>query len=530
MSTKTIANDSGATTSIWMRAKVPAYDDPLPIELTVDVCVIGAGISGLSTAYALLKEGKTVVVLDDGPIGGGETGRTTAHLASAQDDRFTSFERHHTKETVRLIAESHAAAIDRIESTCINENIQCGFRRVDGYLFHSDGGSTVFLEKEQAAARRAGLVAELVARAPLPGVDTGPAIRFARQGQFHPLAYLRGLARAIERLGGKIHCGVHVERVDHKEPFHVMTTVGAKVLANAVVVATNAPIVSQVGIPLKQAAYRSYVLAFSIPKGSVPLGLYWDTEDPYHYARLAGDEGDAADDTLIVGGEDHKTGQARDVEPRYEALERWARRHFPDAKEIVTRWSGQVLEPLDGLGFIGQAPGAPKGVYIITGDSGQGMTHGTLGAMLLTDLVAGRDNAWAKIYDPSRKAVTSAYEFVKETLNSGKQYLDWFQGGDASTLEAIPPGSGAIVRKGAKLLAVYRDEMGACHARSAACPHLGGVVAWNAAEKSWDCPVHGSRFDVDGRVLNGPSAKDLACVDLEAVPHAAPDLVPKPAR
>lgn len=509
MVTHSITNDSGGSHSIWRRAKVPSYDAPLPEQTRTDVCVIGAGVAGLTTAYLLLREGKRVVVVDGGPIGGGESGRTTAHLASVQDDRFSHLERRHSTKTLRLVTESHASAIDRIESICASENIQCGFRRVDGYLFNPTNGSKVFLEREAAAAKRAGLIStELVQRAPLPGFDTGPAIRFPRQAQLHPVAYLRGLARAIEHMGGHIYAGAHVGSLSERAPMRVGVRGGRRVLADTVVVATNAPIVSPLSIPMKQSAYRTYVVAFAIPKGAVPLGLYWDTEVPYHYARLVGDDSDGLQDTLIVGGEDHKTGQANDMASRYERLEQWARSRFPSAGALVGRWSGQIMEPVDGLAFIGRAPGQ-RDVYLITGDSGQGMTNGTLGAMLVTDLVVGRDNPWEGIYDPSRKPVRSGYELVKANLNVAKQYFDWLRRGEVGAIEQIPPGTGALVRRGAKLLAVYRDDRGTCHALSAVCTHMGGIVAWNAAEKSWDCPCHGSRFDVRGRVLNGPACRDL---------------------
>ncbi|NUP11871.1 MAG: FAD-dependent oxidoreductase [Polyangiaceae bacterium] len=498
------------------------------------MCIVGGGIAGLTCAYLLLSEGRHVTLLDDGPIGGGETARTTAHLASMQDDRFSVLERHHGKRAIELIAESHAAAIDKIESICANENIQCSFRRLDGYLFNPPNGSPTFLERELAAARRAGLrSAEMVVRVPLPGFDTGPAIRIPRQAQLHPLAYLRGLARAVERLGGAIHTGVHVEHVDSGTPATLRLRGGRRLRADSVIVATNAPIVSRVGLPIRQAAFRSYVIAMAIPKGMVPLGLYWDTDEPYHYARLVGEDGEAAGDTLVVGGEDHRTGQATDAAQRYDRLEEWARTRFPAAGAVVARWSGQVMEPADGIAFIGRAPGTSKNVYVVTGDSGQGMTHGTLGAMLIADLVAGRDNPWAPVYDPRRSVMRSAGSVLKENANTTMQYFDWLRGGDVGSVEEVPRGQGAIVRRGARLLAVYRDESGRCLTRSAVCPHLGGIVAFNAAEKTWDCPCHGSRFDVEGHVINGPAASDLAPVEVdhpEPVSEGAPAHGGRPSR
>ncbi|MFO0576532.1 MAG: FAD-dependent oxidoreductase [Polyangia bacterium] len=517
MSNRSIANDSGTSLSVWMSTKLQPADTELPAESTVDVCVIGAGLAGVSSAYLLCREGKRVIVLDDGPIGGGETGRTTAHLASVQDDRFTRLTRYHGTVGARLAQQSHAAAIDTIESICSREQIDCGFERVDGYLFPHKDGEIDFLKRELEAARRAGLEdAELVPRAPLPGFDTGPALRFPRQGQFHPLKYLRGLVAATEKnAAAKVFFQAHADSIkgDKKGgPVQVKTADGRVVTASAVVIATNAPINSLVELPLKQAAYRSYVVALRITKGTVPRALYWDTEDPYHYVRLQ-DE-DATSDLLIVGGEDHRTGQDENPETRFQCLEKWTRERFPEARELVIRWSGQVMEPMDGLGYIGKSPG-DENIYMITGDSGQGMTHGTLGAALITDLILGRKNPFETLYEPSRKTLRAAAEFLRENANVAVQYLDWLGGSDVHGLADIAPGSGALLRKGGSFMAVYRDESGACHARSGVCTHLGGIVTWNPVEKTWDCPCHGTRYSALGRVLNGPANTDLPVLKLE---------------
>lgn len=526
MSNRSIANDSGTSLSVWMSTKIQPAHAELPAESTVDVCVIGAGLAGVSTAYLLCREGKRVVVLDDGPIGGGETARTTAHLASVQDDRFTRLERYHGTRGARLAQESHAAAIDTIESICSREQIACGFERVDGYLFPHKSGEVDFLKRELEAARRAGLEgAELVPRAPLPGFDTGPALRFPRQAQFHPLQYLRGLSAATEKhAAAPVFFRAHADAIKREPkgdpkgdkrggPVRVTTTDGKAVTAGAVVVATNAPINSLVELPLKQAAYRSYVVALRVPKGAIPRALYWDTEDPYHYVRLQ-DE-DATSDLLIVGGEDHRTGQDENPEARFHCLESWTRERFPEATELVIRWSGQVMEPMDGLGYIGRSPGDGDNIYMITGDSGQGMTHGTLGAVLITDLILGRKNPWETLYEPSRKTLRAAAEFLRENANVAVQYLDWLGGSDVHGLADIAPGSGALVRKGGSFMAVYRDEAGVCHARSGVCTHLGGIVTWNPVEKTWDCPCHGTRYSALGRVLNGPANTDLPVLKLE---------------
>jgi nitrite reductase/ring-hydroxylating ferredoxin subunit len=235
--------------------------------------------------------------------------------------------------------------------------------------------------------------------------------------------------------------------------------------------------------------------------------LSWDTGDPYHYIRVAPF---GREDILIVGGEDHKSGQAEDTVERYARLEAWTRARFPMAREIAFRWGGQIMETVDYLAFTGHNPGDHDNVYIHTGDSGMGLTHGTIAGLLLCDLILGRDNAWAELYDPSRKTVGAAREYTAENLNVARQYVDWLTPGEVRSAEDIPNGSGALMRQGLHKIAVYRDAQGALHELSAVCPHLGCIVHWNRAESTWDCPCHGSRFECQGKVINGPANRDLA--------------------
>ncbi|HZA99125.1 MAG TPA: FAD-dependent oxidoreductase [Gemmatimonadales bacterium] len=495
-------SDTGRTDSLWMVTRPPAAPDPLRQNARADVCVIGAGIAGISTAYLLAKTGKRVIVLDDGPIGGGETGRTTAHLSNALDDRYFKLERLHGRDGARLAAASHAAAIDRIEHIVREEAIDCGFTRLDGYLFVPPGESSEVLHKELDAARRAGLTGvELVQRIPELSFDPGLCLRFPRQGQFHPLSYLSSLAGAIGRMGGVIHGKTHVTGVEPGPPAAVTTEDGHTVTADFVVCATNTPVIDWLVIHSKQAAYRTFAIGARV-NGRVPPALYWDTADPYHYVRLA-------DDVLIVGGEDHKTGQADDGDERLARLETWTRERFP-VGPVEFRWSGQVMEPVDGLAYIGRNPGDKGHVFVSTGDSGHGMTHGTIAGMLLTDLILGRPNEWEHLYDPARKSLKASPEYAKENLNVAKQYLDYVTPGEVGSEDEIQRGQGAIVRHGAKKFAVYRDERGTLHRASAVCPHLGCIVQWNSLEKSWDCPCHGSRYGIDGAVMNGPALDGLA--------------------
>ncbi|MCA1614352.1 MAG: FAD-dependent oxidoreductase [Acidobacteria bacterium] len=503
--------DNGASVSVWMRTADTPREKKLDHDVDADVVIVGAGIAGLSTAYLLARDGRRVVVLDDGPVAGGETCRTTAHVVNALDDRYHELERLFGREGARLAAESHTAAIDKVEEIVGAEDIDCDWSRLDGYLYAPAGEPQQELDDELAAARRAGLAeVELVEHAPVESFDTGRALRFPRQGQFHILKYLDGLARAFERLGGQIFTGTHaaeIKSVDAQNA-RVVTADGHTVTARAAVVATNTPVNDLVAIHTKQAPYRTYVIGARVPTGSVPKILLWDTPDPYHYVRIQ--ELDDAD-VLIVGGEDHKTGQENDMDERYRRLEEWARERFPSIESVEFRWSGQVMEPVDGLAFIGRNPMDAENVFIATGDSGNGMTHGTIAGMLLSDLIAGRENPWAALYDPSRKTLGAIGEFAKENLNVAAQYTDLATPGDVASVEEIKPGEGAIIRRGLSKVAAYRDDAGALHERSAVCTHLGCVVQWNSGEKTWDCPCHGSRFDCkDGHVVNGPAIKALA--------------------
>ncbi|MBA3883174.1 MAG: FAD-dependent oxidoreductase [Chthoniobacterales bacterium] len=517
---------AGDKISLWEATTEAGALNPLRENIRTDVCIVGAGISGLTTAYTLVRAGKKVVVLDDGLVGRGMTGRTTAHIVNALDDRYYEIEKLHGEEGSRMAAESHTAAIDRVEENVTAERIDCQFERLDGYLFEPPNEPIDNLNEEFEACLRAGLDVELVNRAPMEGLDSGPAIKFKNQAQFHPLHYLRGLAAAIERYGGKIFTGTRVVDVQESDNGVAKTKDGFTIEAQSFVVATNTPINDRYVIHTKQAPYTTYVIGLRVPKGSVTRALFWDTaqhageEDqaigmvPYHYVRVAEDEN--GNEVLVVGGEDHKTGQADDFEQRYQRLEDWTRVRWPNAGEVVFRWSGQVMEPEDMMGFIGRNPSDKDNVYIATGDSGNGMTHGTIAGILIPDLILGRENRWAKLYDPSRLSFKSAGDFLKENINVAAQYRDYVTGGDVRSRQEIAPGQGAVLRRGLKKLACYRDDSGTLHEMTAICPHLKCIVHWNRNEKTWDCPCHGSRFDAMGHVLNGPSVADLAPVAADA--------------
>jgi glycine/D-amino acid oxidase-like deaminating enzyme/nitrite reductase/ring-hydroxylating ferredoxin subunit len=492
--------------SVWQATVALPEHPKLNEAIETDVCVVGAGISGLTTAYLLLKEGKRVVVLDGGPIAGGDTGRTTAHLNSELDDGHKHLEDLFGSEGLRLASESHAAAISKIEAIIREEEIDCDFERVESYLFMAPNEPPDYLDEELEALGRAGITGvDKLERAPLD-FDTGPCLRFQNQAQFHVLKYLAGLERAIRSMGGRIFLYSHVVDVKDGSPTQVETDEGHRVSAEAIVLTTNVPIGERFLYSDRQGAYRSYVVGLRVPKGSVHWAQYADTAEPYHYVRPQRLDDDG--DLLLVGGEDHKTGQAEDTLERYERLEAWARERFPMAGKVLYRWSAQAMEPFDLLAFLGR-DARSENLYVITGDSGMGMTHGTIGAMIIADLILGRDNPWAELYSPRRLKRGALPELVREGINEISQLKDWFKGGEVKSAQDIPLGSGAVMRRGLAKIAVYRDEQGGVHERSAVCSHLGCIVRWNPEAKSWDCPCHGSRYAVDGRVLNAPAIKGL---------------------
>jgi glycine/D-amino acid oxidase-like deaminating enzyme len=434
-----ITDNSGGTTSPWGAMGAMRSPSAGGGDMRTNVCVVGAGIAGLTTAYLLAREGRSVVVLDDGPIGGGDTGRTTAHLSNALDDRYYNLERLFGVSGARLAAESHTKAIDKIEEIVRDEKIDCDFERLDGYLFVPPDGSMEVLEREIDAARRAGLAGvEWVDRAPIADFDTGRCLRFPNQAQFSPLKYLVGLATAVLRDGGNIQTGTHADEIVGGEPVRVTTRDGRVVTAEAIVVATNSPVNDTFLISSRQSPYRTYAIGAHVPIGSVTKALYWDTADPYHYVRLKAARPANSDyDLLIVGGEDHRVGENNDGHERFAELYRWTRRRFTQLGRIEFQWSGQIMEPTDGLAFIGRMPLSEPNVFVVTGDSGHGMTHGTIAGLLLTDLILGRQNRWADLYNPSRVKSTITIDFVNENLSVLAHYTDWLNLGDIRSSREI---------------------------------------------------------------------------------------------
>jgi len=516
---------SGANIPVWLDKHIkdeprPQYS-PLKNNISTEVTIVGAGIAGLATAYMLSKMGTKVVILEDGEIASGETGRTTAHLMSEVDDKYYQIAKTHGKEAAKLVAESHSQAIDMIEEICASESIEAEFERCFGYLFLSakerKRNDTSILEKEFAASNEAGMESTMVSSIPELKYDFGPALKFTNQGHVNPIKFLNGLAKACTKRGVKIYTHTHAQKVAGGNPAEVVTSDGCTVVSDYIVMCTNVPVNDRFTMYTKMVPHRTYVIAATIPKGSVPNHLYWDTEEPYHYVRIAKGD-DESTELLIVGGEDHIVGRKHDYEERFRALTEWTRDRFPQIIQVVSKWSGQVNEPVDLLAFLGPNPGDHPNVLIHTGDSGTGMTYGMIGAKINSDKIMGLSNRWAKLYDPSRLMTREPTEFITENIHTQLQYKSWFTGSDVNDMEDIAKGEGAVIRKGLSKVAVYRDDDGELHTRSAVCTHLGGIVNWNCSEKCWECPVHGSRFDPFGRVVNGPANTPLSGAEKETIP------------
>lgn len=507
---------SGKNRSFWTNTVNPIFYQKLKEDLETDVVIVGGGIAGVTIAYCLVQEGKKVVLIEDGGIGSGETGRTTAHLVTALDDRYYELERIYGEEKIKLIAGSHAKAIDFIEHVCIKENLNCEFERLDGYLFLHPTDKHEFLSKELDAAKKAGLQVEILQEVP-DMKEKIPCIKFSNQAQFHPMNYLRGLAGLIQKNGGRIYTETHASEIDHTG---ITTADGFHVKAKHIVVATNSPVNNKYVMHIKQFPYRSYVIGARIKKNKIKRALWWDTGDrslneeipPYHYVRLH--HLDPEYDLLICGGEDHPVGisdeQRISEQDHYGLLEKWMRERF-DAEDIIYQWSGQVLEPMDSLAYIGRNPMDKDNVYIVTGDSGNGMTHGTIAGTLITDLIIGRKNELEKIYSPSRfKLFSSGKTLFKEFIGGFFNYLaDKPHHVQSIEIAGIKTGEGKIVELEGAKVGAYRDDKDRLHLVDSECTHLKCIVKWNNDEKSWDCPCHGSRFSVEGKVLNGPANKDL---------------------
>ncbi|CAN5424774.1 FAD-dependent oxidoreductase [soil metagenome] len=394
-------NDS--TPVFWNHYAVAPKYAALAANIRVDVCIIGGGIAGLTAAYILQREGKTVCLLEAAELGSGESNKSTAHLTSALDVRYYDLEKWHGASGANLAAKSHGAAILKIESIVREEKIECELERLDGYLFATPGTDSAVLDRELAAAQRAGISGvTIVEKSTLPFFDVGRSLKFPGQMQIRPAPYEAALARAVSGNCGKIYTKTRVTKIDTstEDVVTVTSESGFKVTSKFVVIATNQAYEPFFDLERKQDSYQTYVVGFPIRKGSVPRSLYWDTLDPYHYVRLSTISSEQ--DVLIIGGEDRPEASANHS-PAYERLIAWTKERFPMVTECTYRWTGEILEPKDGLAFLGRDPNGKQNVFVISGESGNGITHATIGAVLISDQMLGRPNDWEEIYNPARE-------------------------------------------------------------------------------------------------------------------------------
>jgi glycine/D-amino acid oxidase-like deaminating enzyme/nitrite reductase/ring-hydroxylating ferredoxin subunit len=489
-----------ATESLWAATAEHQQYPTFGRDATVDVAIVGGGITGLTAAVLLASEGKRVAVLEAREIGSGVTGRSSAHLTAVLDTRYQKLEADFGFEGAQLAMESTLGAIAQVEALCRRFAIECEFTRVPGYLFTERDEGVEELEREFGILQKIGMPVE---RTSLPlSLAAKQVLRYPNQAQFHPLAYVLALARHAAKLGAQIHENSRVCSIDEGEPCRVQLESGALLTAERVILATHNPL-NAVLLQTRVAQYRSYIVTGPIA-GDFPPGLFWDTEDPYHYVRSR--RGDVTE--LIVGGGDHKTGTTEDADGAFKDVLAFATRL--GLYTATRHWSAQVVEPADGLPFIGPNTGS-KHVYVATGYSGDGLTFGTLAAQILRDACLDKPNRFAGLYAPKRvNLAASLPSLLGENIDFPMHLLsDWTRAPDTRDLDEVGRGEGKIVRVKGQRLAVFRDDGGAIHAVSAICTHLGCHVAFNPTERTWDCPCHGSRFDVDGKVIDGPATRAL---------------------
>lgn len=481
-------------------------------DVDVDVVIVGAGITGLTTAYRLVREGRSVAVIDRGRCAEIDSGHTSAHLTMVTDRRLTDLAHELGPTHAQAVWDSGLAAIAEIERIIRDEQISCAFEWIDAYLHApvgaADNADVEGFRAEAALARELGFDATYLEDVPFVG---GPGIRVEHQARMHPRKYLAGLAKAIRARGGEIYEHSPAQEFS-AEPLRVKAN-GYWVRAKDIAMATHNPLVGIASLSsatlfqTKLSLYTTYVVAGRAPVGVVPDALFWDTRDAYEYMRI---ERHRDHDLVMLGGEDHKTGQASDTQACYERLERKLAKQVPQWS-LAHRWSGQVIETPDGLPYIGQMIDHQ---YAATGFAGNGLTFGTVAGIMMSDAVCGRQNPWTDLFEPNRTAVRRGlWDYIKENADYPYYLMcDRFAGAQGQSVRSVKRGDGKIIDHRGTNAAVYRDLDGALFLCSATCTHLGCLVAWNQAERSWDCPCHGSRFKPNGDVISGPAETPLARV------------------
>ena len=489
--------------SLWVESTpVTAYPRLAEGHPSVDAVVIGAGITGLTTALLLRRQGATVALLEAGHLCSGVTGYTTAKVSSLHGLVYADLADSYGDGTARLYGEAQEAAIVRIEELVTELGIDCDFSRRSAFTYTSEADSVASIESEVEVAARLGLPATFTTETELPYAVAG-AVRFDDQAQFHPRQYCLGLAAAFTADGGELFEQTRALDVDEDDGGCTVKTEHGDLRAGTVVVATHIPFLDRGGYFATCHPTRSYAMAVELDV-PVPKGMYLSTDTPSRSVRSA-----MGDSVVILGGEGHKTGQDEDTRERYAALEDWARQEVP-VRAGHHRWSAHDYVPADGLPFIGPQTKTSR-IHVATGFKKWGMTNGTVAGMLIADLVGGRENPWAEVFDATRKKESAtSREFLRENANVATRFVgDRIASLRAPEAGTLAPGEAGIVRLVGDKVAAYREEVGVLHAVSPKCTHLGCLVQFNTAELSWDCPCHGSRFTVDGEVLQGPAVTDL---------------------
>jgi len=506
--------------SLWQTYSVPSFPSvPTDKLIECDCCIVGTGIGGLTAAYQLAKAGKSIVLVCDGNFASGQSALTTAQINTIHDDTWSLMRDIHGEDGIGVCAQGYKEALQFIRNVTNKENIECHLENVDSYIFNGKDEKRDILGQEHKLARVLDLKVSLLDTLPTFPVE-GPLLCYHDQAQFHPLMYLSGLANSLSVMPNvKIYTHTRIHEIDDSsDRIRLSSKDGASLVADSVIMATNVPIHHRLIPHEALAPYRSYVIALPLERGSLPYGQYSDTEDPYHYVRIIPNNRQeynisAEFDCLLVGGEDHRVADVDDSDKRFSRLYTWAKEFFPIKQNISYMWSAQTIETFDGMPLFGKLSSDSKNIFMITGDSGTGMTHATLGGLITADLALDKPNEMSAFFRPDRSRTKCISRWISENAVSAKHYIDWLTPGEIDSEEDIKPGSGAIMRVGLTKCAVYKDPNGKCTRLSAVCPHLKALVHWNPVEHTWDCPAHGSRFTIEGKILTGPAADPLEVLE-----------------
>ena len=506
-------NRDGNCTSLWQDS-TPVFDHShtLPANKEFDVLIVGGGMTGITTAFLLQKAGKSCVIAEARNLCFGTSGGTTAHLNTFLDTTYDQIIKKFSEEDAKLVAKGTKAAITLIKQNVKEFALDCGFEETDAYLFSVKEKQNKELESIVDSANKVGVEMKFTREIEFPIPFLKAAI-IPGQAKFHPGQYLMGLAKEFEDAGGLILQNCRVTDIKEDTSLVATTSVG-DIRARAAIYATHIP----PGVNLlhfRCAPYRSYAMAVALQDGKYPAALGYDLEDPYHYYRTQKVDKRTY---LIVGGEDHKTGDVENTESCFRNLESHILKYF-NVKDFAYRWSSQYFEPADGLAYIGNLPGHSPEMYVATGYGGNGMIYGTLAGIILSDILVKGSSIYQELFDPNRiKPIAGFTNVVKESADVVGHFIkDRLFPEKIEALVELAPGEGKVVKFEGHTIAMYKDENNQVHALNSACTHIKCTVRWNAAEKTWDCPCHGSRFTIDGELLTGPARKDLQQVNIEEV-------------